>query len=80
MNHADMSLGTWYPQGGMFSVVQGFYKLALEKGVKFHFDSEVTGFEYDNNQVVGVQTLKKNFDQLLNISLNLCHYTHTKNH
>lgn len=61
MNHADMSLGTWYPEGGMFSVVQGFYKLALEKGVKFHFDSEVTGFEYDNNQVVGVQTLKKNF-------------------
>jgi phytoene desaturase len=61
MNHADMSLGTWYPEGGMFSVVQGFYKLALEKGVKFHFDSEVTGFEYDNNQVVGVQTLKKKF-------------------
>jgi phytoene desaturase len=61
MNHADMSLGTWYPEGGMFSVVQGFYELALEKGVKFHFDSEVTGFEYDNNQVVGVQTLKKNF-------------------
>ena len=61
MNHADMSLGTWYPEGGMFSVVQGFYKLALEKGVKFHFDSEVTGFEYDNNQVIGVQTIKKNF-------------------
>ena len=62
MNHADMTLGTWYPEGGMFSVVQGFYKLALEKGVKFHFDSEVTGFEYDNNQVVSVRTIKNNFD------------------
>lgn len=56
MNYADMSLGTWYPKGGMFSVVDGFYKLAQEKGVNFVFDSEVTGFEYDQNSVSSVIT------------------------
>ena len=56
MNYADMSLGTWYPKGGMFSVVEGFYKLAQEKGVNFIFDSEIKGFEYKHNSVSGVVT------------------------
>jgi phytoene desaturase len=41
MNYADMSLGTWYPKGGMFSVVEGMTKLAIEMGVKFRFDAPV---------------------------------------
>ncbi len=38
MNYADMIGGTWYPQGGIYSVVQGMYKLATELGVQFHFN------------------------------------------
>ena len=30
MNYADMQGGTWYPEGGMYSVVKGMYKLAIE--------------------------------------------------
>lgn len=43
MNYADMSLGTWYPKGGMFKIVEGMVKLAEEKGVKFLFNSPVEG-------------------------------------
>lgn len=42
MNYADIKGGTWYPEGGMFQIVQGMYDLAIELGVKFHFEEEVT--------------------------------------
>lgn len=39
MNYADVKLGTWYPQGGMFNVVNAMYDLARELGVKFVFNT-----------------------------------------
>jgi phytoene desaturase len=41
MNYADIKGGTWYPNGGMYAVVEGMYKLATELGVDFHFEEEV---------------------------------------
>lgn len=41
MNYADIKLGTWYPEGGMFSVVKAMATLAEELGVQFHFNHEV---------------------------------------
>ena len=40
MNYADIKGGTWYPRGGMYSVVEAMYKLAVELGVKFYFNEE----------------------------------------
>jgi phytoene desaturase len=37
MNYADIVGGTWYPQGGMYSVVNAMYELAKELGVQFRF-------------------------------------------
>ena len=42
MNYADIKGGTWYPKGGMYSIVNGMYQLAKELGVIFHFNSPVT--------------------------------------
>lgn len=42
MNYADIVGGTWYPQGGMYSVVDGMYRLAKELGVNFRFNENVT--------------------------------------
>ncbi len=42
MNYADFKLGTWYPVGGMRSVVDGIIKLAEELGVKFEVNADVT--------------------------------------
>lgn len=47
MNYADIKLGTWYPEGGMYSVVNGMYQLALELGVTFHFNENVTQIKID---------------------------------
>ena len=41
MNYADIKGGTWYPNTGMYSIVNGMYELAIELGVNFHFEQEV---------------------------------------
>lgn len=56
MNYADMSLGTWYPTGGMYSVVKGMVKLAEEKGVRFRYDTPVEAIRIENNHVIGIDT------------------------
>ena len=41
MNYADIKGGTWYPKGGIYSIVKGMYDLAIELGVNFHFNQDV---------------------------------------
>lgn len=41
MNYADIQLGTWYPQGGMYEIIDGMRNLAEEKGVKIKCNAEV---------------------------------------
>ena len=56
MNYADIKGGTWYPAGGMYSVVKGMYDLALELGVKFRFNEEVVRIEVENKNAKRVVT------------------------
>jgi phytoene desaturase len=56
MNYADMVLGTWYPEGGMYSVVEAFEKLAIEQGVQIETGVNVTGFRFEGNKVSEVLT------------------------
>jgi phytoene desaturase len=51
MNYADMKLGTWYPKGGMHEIIKGMVSLAEEKGVKFHYNQEVTNFRYIDGKI-----------------------------
>jgi phytoene desaturase len=48
MNYADIKGGTWFPKGGMYSIVDAMYKLAVELGVQFHFNKNVTKIEISN--------------------------------
>ena len=45
MNYSDIVGGTWYPKGGMFSVINGMHQLALELGVKFELKADVSKIE-----------------------------------
>lgn len=55
MNYADIKLGTWYPQGGMYAVVDAMHKLAKELGVKFYFDCEAISIEVKDFKASGVK-------------------------
>ena len=56
MNYADIKLGTWFPDGGMYSVVAGMHRMATELGVQFHFNKNVTRIHVQNNQAKSVET------------------------
>jgi len=47
MNYADITLGTWYPMGGMHEIIKGMVKLAQEKGVKVHLGADVSHIQVE---------------------------------
>jgi phytoene desaturase len=51
MNYADMQLGTWYPMGGMYKIVEGMTSLAKELGVHIQTHSEVNGFVFEGKKI-----------------------------
>jgi phytoene desaturase len=55
MNYADMSLGTWYPMGGMYKIIEGMTKLATSLGVSFRFDSPVEQLEMNHASAKGIR-------------------------
>jgi phytoene desaturase len=61
MNYADISLGTWYPMGGMYKFIEAFEKIAKEQGVQIKTEHEVTGFNYQNKQILSAKTEKGDF-------------------
>lgn len=52
--HLEQNEGTFYPHGGMISITNALYKLALKKGVQFHFASKVEKIEHANGVVKGI--------------------------
>lgn len=58
MNYADIQLGTWYPKGGMFKVVEGMVTLAESLGVKFHYDEAVTSVNIAGKNITHLVTSK----------------------
>ncbi|HWA32704.1 MAG TPA: phytoene desaturase family protein, partial [Cyclobacteriaceae bacterium] len=55
MNYADISLGTWYPMGGIYSVVEAMYQTARDQGVKFAFNSEVGALNVRDKRIASMQ-------------------------
>ena len=45
MNYADLSLGTWYPEGGMSALAKALQKIAEVNNVTFHMNAAVERIE-----------------------------------
>lgn len=56
MNYADLSLGTWYPQGGMYKIIEAMASIAKELGVNFINNAAVNKLEIENGKIVAVKT------------------------
>jgi len=61
MNYADIKGGTWYPEGGMYAIVDGMYRLALELGVEFRFEEAVKKIEISRTAAKQVITTKGSY-------------------
>lgn len=68
MNYADVKLGTWYPQGGMYKIVEAMHSLATELGVQFEFDCNVTAVEVNNGKATSVTAQKSVNGQLTTVN------------
>jgi phytoene desaturase len=55
MNHADMALGTWYPEGGMGAVVSGMVELAREQGAELRTGAPVRRIAVEGGRAAGVE-------------------------
>lgn len=56
MNYADMALGTWYPMGGMYKIVEAMLNLAEELGVVLKLNQEVKQIISDQGLATKVLT------------------------
>ncbi len=54
MNFADFGLGTWHPEKGMYSVVEGMVQMAKELGVQFSTGQNVDTICVENGKATGV--------------------------
>lgn len=75
MNYADISLGTWYPMGGMHKFIEAFERIAKENGVKIQVNQEVTSIKSSNGKVTHVVTTSGEFET--DILVSGADYQHT---
>ena len=59
--HLEMNLGTYFPKGGMISITDSLYKLSLDIGINYHFNSNVSSIRYKNRRAIGIETNKETF-------------------
>jgi phytoene desaturase len=78
MNYADIKGGTWYPDGGMYSIVKAMYELAMELGVSFRFKEEVKAIEIDRSVAKHIITDKNTYTADAIISAADYQFTETK--
>jgi phytoene desaturase len=77
MNYADICGGTWYPQGGMYAIVEAMQTLGEEQGVQFHFGEEVTSVVIEKGNAKKVITTKREYVADVVISGADYHFTET---
>lgn len=52
--HLENNIGAFFPEKGMYSIVDSLYRLAMKKGVKFEFNSLVSKIIVDAKKIKGV--------------------------
>lgn len=66
--HLEYNEGIFYPKGGMISITNALYQLALKKGVRFNFNQPVQKISIDHGKVKGITVGNQNVDADIVIS------------
>mgnify|MGYP005847023455 CR=1 FL=1 len=77
MNYADFGLGTWQPENGMYDIVLGMEKLALELGVTIKTNQTVSEIIVTNGIAKGIVVNGMNLEADLVLSGADYHHTET---
>lgn len=66
--HLEHNTGTFFPEKGMYHIVEALIKLAAEMGVRFRFNSPVEEIILENNTVKGFRSRGKTYPLDLAVS------------
>ncbi|MDF1576563.1 MAG: phytoene desaturase family protein [Bacteroidales bacterium] len=66
--HLEHNLGAFFPEGGIYPIVEYLYQLALDQGVIFHFNSQVEEILVKNKRATGIKSNGKVFGADLVVS------------
>lgn len=81
MNYADVKGGTWFPAGGMYSIVEAMFQLAKSLGVEFYFDQLVQRIDVKDKMAKSVTCLDQSDNQTIyeaDIVVSNADYHHTE--
>lgn len=76
MNYTDLKMGSWYPRGGMYKIIEANLKLLEELQVPVHINSPVENYDIIGKKVTGIYTQGKNFHA--NYFVSSADYFHTE--
>jgi phytoene desaturase len=65
--HLEQNQGTFYPEGGMYQIVEAMHRLALDLGVRFHFGAPVERIVLVGGKAAGLKSggREYHFDQVV---------------
>ncbi|KAA1247700.1 1-hydroxycarotenoid 3,4-desaturase CrtD [Aquimarina sp. RZ0] len=66
--HLEQYYGTFFPKGGMYSITKSIYQLALDIGIRFHFNTKVDQIIVENKIARGVLVNNSRVDAAVVIS------------
>ncbi|MBN1117449.1 MAG: phytoene desaturase [Bacteroidales bacterium] len=61
MNYADLKLGTWYPQGGMYKIVEAMLEICRKLDVEITYNVKVDQLDILKNKVIAAHSGHRNF-------------------
>lgn len=77
MNYGGYKLGTWYPMGGFYQLVNAMYKIASAQGVSFHFKQDVQQIHANGSKATGISANGEEHDFDVIIASSDYHHTET---
>lgn len=65
--HLEHGIGAFYPKNGMYAITKSIYQLALDLGVKFHFNQAVQEIIVENKKAIALKVNNEiiNFDKII---------------
>ncbi|MEL7834738.1 phytoene desaturase family protein [Fodinibius sp. Rm-B-1B1-1] len=58
--HVELSMGGYYINGGMYSLIEGLTSLAQSQGVAIHYETEITKINSSDNVISGITDVDNN--------------------
>ncbi|MBS1510037.1 MAG: phytoene desaturase [Bacteroidetes bacterium] len=76
--HLEYNEGVYYPEGGMISITNALYQLAVKLGVQFHFNTEVQYIINNEGRARGVVVKEENIEADMVVSNVDVYFTYKK--